>query len=151
MLTDHPELPKHIQSYVQDFDQSLSEDEYASQRYAYRILFVAKTANRKGQADRVIEFVKSDSPLAQNVNAEYAVIKETDRAKFIPSQIVQQMKCRGFVKFSMHNHTNLWKSMDAKNPGKGLGVKVADKNWHWYQSWVDIVLEHCRKEKNDYT
>ena len=62
MLADHPELPPNIKTYIQDFDQSLSDDEYASQQYAYRILFVPKTANRKGQADRVIEFVRSDSP-----------------------------------------------------------------------------------------
>tara|TARA_R110002072_G_scaffold158989_4_gene310082 strand:+ start:22566 stop:23549 length:984 start_codon:yes stop_codon:yes gene_type:complete len=151
MLSDHPELPKHIQSYVQEFDNLLSEDEYASQRYAYRILFVPKTANRKGQADRVIEFVKSDSPLAKNMNTEYAVIKETDRDKFIPSQIVKIMNNQGFVNFSMHDHTTLWQTKDAKNPAKGYGVNVASKYWHWYQSWVDIVLDHCNQNRQKYT
>ena len=45
-------------------------------RFAYRVLFVAKTANRKGQADEVIEFVKAGSALAKNVNKKYAIIKE---------------------------------------------------------------------------
>jgi len=113
MLADHPELPANIQSYVQDFDQALSDDEYASQRYAYRILFVPKTANRRGQADRVIEFVKSDSPLTDKANAEYAVIKETEKKKYLPGQIVAMMKKEGFPGFNMHHHTLLWKERDS--------------------------------------
>ena len=151
MLADHPELPAHIHSYVQDFDQTLSEDEYASQRYAYRILFVPKTANRKGQADRVIEFVKSDSSLAKKANTEYAVIKETEKKKYLPSQIVQMMNVEGFPKFNMHHHTTLWQSTKAKSPAKGLGVNVAGKYWHWYESWVDVVRQHCQDNKRKYS
>lgn len=151
MLADHPELPAHIQCYVQNFDQTLSDDEYASQRYAYRILFVPKTANRKGQADRVIEFVKSDSPLAKKANTEYAVIKETEKKKHLPSQIVQMMKVEGFPKFNMYHHTTLWQSTEAKSPAKGLGANVAGKYWHWYESWVDVVRQHCKDNKRKYS
>ncbi len=150
MLTDHPELPANIKSYVQNFDQALSDDEYASQQYAYRILFVPKTANRKGQADHVIEFVKSDSPLADKANVEYAVIKETERPKFTATQVVNVMKAEGHKGFRMHQHTTLWKAEDAKNPNKGYGVKVADKYWHWYESWVEFVREHCRTNAKEH-
>ena len=100
-------------------------------------------ANRKGQADRVIEFVGSDSPLAVGINKEYAVIKETEKEKFLPKQVVELMKHEGFTKFNMHYHTQLWKEHDAKNPAKGFGALVADKQWHYYQSWVDLVRKHC--------
>jgi len=149
MLGDHSELPAHIQSYVQDFDQTLSDDEYASQRYAYRILFVPKTANRKGQADQVIEFVKADSTLAQDVNKTYAVIKETERAKYLPKQIVEIMNGEGFTKFNMHQHTTLWQSQEAKKQGKGFGVQVA-KQWYWYESWVKRVRKHCQENVAKY-
>lgn len=149
MLADHPELPPHIQSYVEDFDQALSDDEYASQRYAYRILFVPKTANRKGQADQVIEFVKADSTLAQDVNKTYAVIKETERAKYLPNQIVKMMNDEGFTKFNMHHHTTLWQSEKAKMKGKGFGVQVA-KQWYWYESWVERVRTHCQENAAKY-
>ena len=151
MLADHPNLPPHIQSYVQNFDQALSDDEYASERYAYRILFVPKTANRKGQADRVIEFVKSGSPLADRANAEYAIIKETEKKKYLPSQIVEMMKKEGYPKFNMHHHTVLWQGQDGKNPAKGLGVNVASKYWHWYEPWVDMVRQHCKCYKDKYS
>ena len=53
LLKDQSNLPGNIQGYIRDFDESLSDDEYGHPNYAYRVLFVAKTANRKGQADRV--------------------------------------------------------------------------------------------------
>src|SRR5690606_36380591 len=121
---------------ILNFDLGLSDEEFSSPRYAYRILFVPKTANRKGQADRVIEFVKSDSPLAETINKEYAVIKETERMKYLPKQVVDLMKDQGYYKFSLHNHTELWKQLDAKNPAKGYGTLVAGKYCHWYERWV---------------
>ena len=84
LLEEQPGLPANIQGYIQEFDAGLTDEEFANPHYAYRILFVPKTANRKGQADRVIEFVKSDSPLAETVNKEYAVIKETEKVTTHP-------------------------------------------------------------------
>jgi len=151
MLEEHPELPANIQTYIRDFDAKLTDEEFSNSRYAYRILFVPKTANRKGQADRVIEFVKSDSPLADAINKEYAVIKETEKKKYLPTQIVDLMNVEGFTKFNMHNHTQLWKAMDAKNIAKGYGTMVAGKYWHWYSRWVDEVREHCAENRETYS
>lgn len=149
-LKDHPDLPANIQGYILDFDSALSDEEFANPRYAYRILFVPKTANRKGQADRVIEFVKSDSPLAASVNREYAMIKETEKRKFLPKQVVDIMKAQGFPKFEMHHHTDFWKSQDARNPSKGYGTLVAGKIWHWYENWILEVKRHCEANRQTY-
>jgi hypothetical protein len=105
-------------------------------------LFVAKTANRKGQADQVIEFVKPDSPLAQDINRAYTVIKETERPKHLPSKVVKSMNDDGYIEFKMHHHSELWKQMDARNPGKGFGVLVGT-TWYWYDSWIEEVKKHC--------
>lgn len=148
-LPSPEQMPAHIRTFVQGFEDQLSEEEFNSPRFAYRVFFVAKTANRKGQADQVIEFVKSDSPLAQNINKSYAVIKETERPKYLPKGIVELMKHEGFSQFTMHSHTNLWKQMDAKNPAKGWGVQV-QKAWYWYESWVDQVRQHCRDNASQY-
>lgn len=150
MLADHPEIPQNIQSYILDFDQALSEEEFANQRYAYRILFVPKTANRKGQADKVIEFVKSDTPLADEVNKSYAIIKETEKPKYLPSQVVKKMQEEGFPNFNMHHHTELWRGKDAKNPAKGYGCMVADNYWHYYENWIDEVRKHCQANRSKY-
>ncbi len=146
------EMPSHINGFIDDFEKHLSYDEYNSPRFAYRVLFVPKTANRKGQADKVIEFIKADSPLAENVNKAYAVIKEkeTEKMKYLPSQIVDLMHKDGYKLFKMHHHTALWKEHDARNSTKDYGTMVAGKYWHWYGNWVDVVKKHCRKHKIKY-
>jgi len=150
LLEEHPGLPANIQGYIQEFDAGLTDEEFANPHYAYRILFVPKTANRKGQADRVIEFVRSDSPLAEAVNKEYAVIKETEKKKYLPMQIVALMQAEGYPGFSIHYHTQLWQALDAKNPAKGYGTMVAGKAWLWYERWVDVVRKHCRDSGGKY-
>jgi hypothetical protein len=110
---------------------------------------VAKTANTKGQADKVIEFVKAESPLAERVNAQYTLIKETEKPKYLPSQIVQLMISDGYSKFNMHYHTLLWQSEDGKNPGKGYGVQVAN-TWYWYDRWLAFVRSHCEQNRTMY-
>ncbi len=141
-LEAQPSLPAHIKAFVEGFEGKLSDEEFNSPKFAYRVLFVAKTANRKGQADEVIEFVKADSELAKNVNQRYAVIKETERRKLRPKTIVDTMKKEGYPKFTMHHHTLLWQEKDAKNPANGLGTTV-EGNWYWYEPWLEQVRGHC--------
>jgi hypothetical protein len=148
-LKARPVLPGHIKAFIDGFEGKLTEEEFNSPKFAYRVLFVAKMANRKGQADEVIEFVKADSELAKNVNERYAVIKETERPKLRPKTIVDTMKKEGFTKFNMHHHTLLWQEMDAKNPAKGLGTSV-EGSWYWYEPWVEVVREHCRESATEF-
>lgn len=140
------DLPGPIRKFIVGFDGALAEDEFQSPRFAYRVLFVPKIANRRGQADEVIEFVKADSELAQQVNAHYTTIKEVERPKYLPSQVVRLMKSDGFPDFSMQKHTDHWRSLDAKNPGKGFGVQIAS-TWYWYESWIEEVREYCQQAK----
>lgn len=144
------DLPANIESYITDFESVLADDEYQSQRYAYRVLYVAKTANRKGQADAVVEFVHGDSRLAQEVNARYDVVRETEKPKYLPSQVVEMMHAEGYSRFSIQDHTNLWKAEGAKKDGNGLGTMVAGKNWHWYGTWLDRVRSHCQEHVLEY-
>ncbi|MEX5440685.1 DUF3644 domain-containing protein [Acinetobacter indicus] len=145
MLIDQEGLPKNISSFILDFDQALSDEDFANPKYAYRILFVPKSTNKKGQADKVIEFVKSDSPLAEGLNKQYAVIKETEKVKYLPGQVVAKMVEEGFTNINMHRHTKLVKQFDARNPAKGLSVLVADKQYYYYEKWLDTVRAELRK------
>lgn len=148
-LLQNSDLPQHILTYIENFDNNLSPDEFNSSKFAYRILFVPKLVNHKGQAERCIEFVKSDSELAKNINKEYVAIKETERKKFLPKKIVEMANKQGYKKFSIHRHTKLWQEKDAKNPSKGYGVLV-EKQWYWYEKWVDEVLRYCETKKDDF-
>jgi len=150
MLKDAPDLPAYIYRFIEGFDGELTDDEFNDPRYAYRVLFVSKSANRKGQADRVIEFVSPDSPLAETLNTEYAIIKEREKPKHLPSRIVNLMNEEGYADFKMHHHTQLWKTTDARNPGKGYGIQV-ENTWYWYDRWVDEVRTHCEENRDRYT
>ncbi len=147
LLEKYPELPANIQGYIEDFESSLSEDEFSNLHFSYRVLFVQKTANTKGQADQVIEFIKNDSPLAESINKNYAYIKEIEKKKYLPKQVVDLMINEGFKDFTVNKHISLWKSFDGKNPSKHYGVMVAGKIWHWYDNWVEVVRNSCQKDK----
>ena len=148
-LREFSELPKNIATYINAFDISMNDDDYNNPQYSYRVLYVPKTANRKGQADKVIEFIPANSPEAEGLNKEYVVIKDREKPKFIPSQIVSKMKEKGFDRFSINKHTDIWKLKDAKNIAKGYGVKVA-KTWYWHENWMQEVENYCNEHRADY-
>lgn len=149
LLSKTPNLPKNIKSYILKFDKELSDSEYMSPKYAYRILYVPKTANRKGQADQVIEFLKADSELAEQVNKKYVLIKEKEREKFLPKKIIEDVQNEGFGKFNMYEFIKLWKKENAKDPSKNFGTLVAG-TWYWYENWKNFTLNYCKEQGSMY-
>lgn len=148
-LTTNPEaeeaanpLPANVARYIEEFDSSIEDHDFQSPRFSFQILFTRKLANRRGQADRVIEFVAPDSELGKAINAQYVVLKEVERRKYGAKEIVQLMHDEGHPRFTIHSHTQLWKSLDAKNPAKGYGAEVMGR-WGWYERWVDRVRQEC--------
>lgn len=148
-LREFKDLPKNIATYINGFDENIPEEEYNDMRYSYRVLYVPKSVNHKGQADKVIEFLPANSPEAEKLNKEYVIIKEREKPKYIPSKILDIMHDKGFVKFGMHQHTQLWKGKDAKARNKGFGTQVA-KSWYWYENWVNEVEKHCLENGENY-
>ena len=144
-------LPSNIVKYLQEFDAELSDEEISSPHFRRRFLFVPVVTSKKTQADEVIEFVRADSELGKSINDSYqkVLLKEVERPKQLPGQIVKLIHEEGYDRFSMHHHTRLWKILDAKNPGKGYGVLVA-KTWYWYDRWLDVVRSHCVDNETKY-
>ncbi|WP_102848143.1 DUF3644 domain-containing protein, partial [Burkholderia thailandensis] len=126
----HRQIPERLRAYVAEFDAALTHDEYNNPRFSYRLLFKKKLVNKAGQADRVIEFIDPNSELAKTIDKEYWVKKDVERAKYLPTRVVEEIRKAGFPKFRVQpDHVNLWKSEDAKNPSKGYGVQVEGA---WY-------------------
>lgn len=148
-LKEFDDLPKNIASYINAFDEDLTDELYNDIRFSYRVLYVPKSANRKGQADKVIEFIPADSPEAKGLNKEYVLIKEKERKKYLPKRITELMQGKGYPLFKIHNHTTLWQTEDAKNPSKNFGTKV-ETQWYWYDNWLKMVEEHCKTNMNLY-
>lgn len=142
-MTKHDDIPDRVKAYIADFDDGVPDADFQSPHYSYRVLFTRKLTGKKGQADRAIEFIAADSPLAEAIDKQYWVQKEVEKPKFKAGAVVRAMQAEGYKKFNMHHHTMLWKQLDAKNPGKGFGVDV-DGSWFWYERWIDQVRSHCR-------
>ena len=144
-------LPSNVAKYLQEFDTELSDDEMKSKHFRCRFLFVPVVVNKEGQSDKVIEFVPYESDLGKEINENYQQVqlKEVERPKHLPSEIVKLMHEEGYVRFNMHQHTQFWKKKDGKNPGKGYGVKVAS-TWYWYNRWLNEVRNHCESNKAFY-
>lgn len=146
-LREFTDLPANIAAYINDFDSQLTQAEYNDIKFSYRVLYVPKAANRKGQADKVVEFIPANSPEAEKLNTEYVLLKE--RKKYLPSQVWKLMQKKGFTNFGQYQHTQLWQAEDAKAANNDFGVQVVNK-WYWYQKWVDKVEIHCKAEGERY-
>src|SRR5919106_4442033 len=135
----HTDLPKAVQSFNAAFEGGLSEDEYNDPAYAYRVALVPVTINNRRKADEVFEIIDRNSPEAEKLNI---VLRDREPPKLRPKGVVKRMHALGFTRFNMHHHTQLWKELEAKKPGKGYGTDVAGA-WYWYERWVERVREHC--------
>jgi hypothetical protein len=140
-----PQIPERLQAFISSFDSGLSQSELESERFAVRLLFSKKLANRPGQADAIVEFVAPDSEIAKALDKQYWVKKEVERKKYRPKDVVAKVQEAGFRRFRIQpDHLEMWKAEDAKNPAKGYGVDVAGA-WYWYESWVSRCIELCGK------
>jgi len=141
-------LPRHIETMMEHFHDQLSAEQQADPRFAFRVAFVQKTANRPSGADQAIEFVKPGSDESEEINR--ILLKEVDKRKYLPSEVVAAMKKEGWNRFTITEHTNLWKKLDAKNPAKGYGAITLGKQWGWYETWLNRVREECQQNPTVY-
>ena len=145
LLSKEEVIPKAIKSYITGFDSNLTNDEVEHNHFAYRLHFEKVNAKRKGQADRSMEYIDPKSPLAENISKERWLIKEQEKPKFLPSEIVKKIQQNGFTTFSMYKHTKFWQKHDGKNPNKGFGVNVSTQ-WYWYENWINFILQELEEK-----
>ncbi len=143
------EIPERLRAYITEFDDTLTSEQYNSERYSIRLIFQRKLVNHVGQADKVIEFVNPRSEIV-NQDKTYIVKKEVERAKFLAKDIVAKVQEAGFTKFKVYpEHVKMWQEEDARNPVKDYGVKISG-NWYWYKSWLRRCLELCENAGDRY-
>ena len=141
-------LPRHIETMMDKFHERLTAEEQADPRFAFRAAFVPKIGTRASSADQAYEFIKAGSDEAAEINR--VLLKEVEKSKYRPKQIVDAMKKEGYSRFNVHHHTALWHQLQAKDAGKGYGVKLSDGQWYWYETWLNRVREHCEENADKY-
>ncbi|NVK17505.1 MAG: DUF3644 domain-containing protein [Methylocystaceae bacterium] len=146
-LTRYDDLPGNIRAFNAEFEDGLSDEDYNDPRYAYRVALVQKKVNNRNKADEVVEIVKAGSDDEVEINR--ILIQDRERQKYRWTEIRDYVHRLGFTRFQQHHHAQLWNDLDAKNPGKGYGVMVAT-SWFWYDTWLEVVIEHCEEHAVDY-
>ncbi len=133
-------IPVSLKTFILDFESKLAPEIWKDSEYQARVKL--QVVNKERGED--LEFVKvleigTEAP--EGVTASY--LKEVEKRKYTPTEIIKQMHELGFPDFGMQEHIELWQKKDGKNPKYGYGCEIANR-WFWYQSWIDqVVKPHC--------
>ena len=142
-LLNNSKLTNNVKNFISEFEENLKEEDVRSPKYAYRLLFTPLNANRKGQADKVIEFLKSGTEGSEQLNKAYAVIKETEKKKYRAKDVVQIMHDKGYTWFNTSMMTDYWKNTLGSR--ENYGILLSNNQWFWYENWIPVIEAHCRK------
>ena len=102
-------LANNIYNFISKFETELTEEILQSKEYSYKIMYIPVSVNHRGQADSVVEFVKATPEMEEQVK-NLVMIKESEKKKYLPKQIVRIMKDEGYVNFTIKIHTDLWQN-----------------------------------------
>lgn len=141
------DLPRHIETMMDDFERRLTPEQQVDPRFAYRVFMIHKTANRSPNADLAVELIPPESDIAEKFSL---ALKEVEKRKFLPKEIVDIMNAEGWDRFTMHSHTKLWQRLAAKDPAKGYGAVAVGRQWCWYETWLNRVREECQQHPDRY-
>ena len=142
-LLNNNKLANNVKNFISEFEEKLTEEDVRSPKYAYRLLFTPLNANRKGQADQVIEFVRSGTEGSEQLNKAYAVIKETEKKKYRAKEVVQIMHDKGYTWFNTSMMTDYWKNTLGSR--ESYGVLLSNNQWFWYDNWIPVIEAYCKK------
>lgn len=123
--------PAVIEAANAALEDPLSEEMLNSPEYAYRVWLVPRIVNHKNQADYIGQFAPEGAELT---------IKEVEKKKYLPGQIVKAMKSEGARHFTISDFVKIWQSIDGKNSKNKLGVSVAG-HWYWYEPMIAVVRQ----------
>ncbi len=137
LLLKDTDLPAHLIAAHLAYEDGLPEAVIRDPKYAYRVAYVERSVNSKGRADQVVEFIRPESLEGQEITS--VLLKEAERKKYKPKDIVKAMKQEGYADFNLYAHQLLWKSADGKNPKHKFGVELRPGDWWWYDKWLDYV------------
>lgn len=133
-------LPRNIETAMDIFQRHLTAEQLADPRFAFRLFMAHRTANRAAGADLAVQLVPAGD---EHPEALKYALKEVEKRKFLPSEVVRKIRSEGYNLFTMDDHTRLWKRLAAKDPAKGYGAVAVGSQWCWYETWLNRVREEC--------
>jgi hypothetical protein len=140
-------LPRHVETMMDAFERQLTPEQQADPRFAFRVFMVHKAANRAPGADLAVELIQPGSHIAEKLNL---ALKEVEKHKYLPKEIVRIIRREGWNRFNILSHTKLWQRLAAKDPAKGYGAVAVGDQWGWYETWLNRVREECQQNPDCY-
>ena len=138
-------LPKNLEAAIDAFEHGLTEEQMRDPAYRMSYGFVPMAAKKPGAADIAVQIVSPGSAEADEI--EKIIFKEVNKNRYPPGRVLEKVQAAGFPNFSMHDHTMLWKKLDAKKETKGFGCPGDYKgSWVWFDRWIDEVIVSCKAE-----
>ena len=64
-------------------------------------------------------------------------IKESEKEKFLPKQIIELFHQKGYSKLNMYHFSKCWKSENYKF-NNSYGALVGEKTWYWHKSFFQF-------------
>lgn len=141
-------LPQNVEAAIHAFEHGLTKEEAKDPAYRISYGFVPLVGKNAGAADLAVQIVAPGSPEAADI--EKIILKEVNRERYPPTKVVERVQRAGFPKFSVRDHTKLWQTLDAKNPGKGYGCNGDYGQWVYFDRWVQDVIAHCHAQGGTY-
>jgi hypothetical protein len=145
-LLHNEKIADNVTNFITSFEDNMSDDEMGNTHYAYRVVFARVDGKRiNGETDEVIKFLPADSPEAQGINAKYALIKETEKKKYLSKEIVDLMHSKGYGWFNIGEMTSYWKNI-LKSRDK-YGIYITKSQWMWYENWIPVMEKYCQEKQ----
>ena len=144
LLLKDTDLPAHLIAAHSAYEDALPDEVIRDPKYAYRVAYVERSVNSKGKTDQVIELF--GRTVAEGQEIARVLIKESERKKYKPRDIIEIMQREGHRGFNQHAHQLLWKAADGKNPIHQFGVELRPDDWWWYDKWLDHVRSKLAAE-----
>ncbi|MEP6150196.1 MAG: DUF3644 domain-containing protein [Nisaea sp.] len=144
LLLKDAELPSNFLAAHIAFEDNLPETIIRDPQYSYRVAYVEQSINSKGKADQVVEFIRPESAEGQEISR--VLVKESERRKYKPKDIIETMRKEGHSSFNQYAHQLLWLEADGKNPSLKFGVELRPGDWWWYDKWLEYVREKLNQK-----
>jgi len=111
------------------------------------VAFIPKVGE-PSTADAAYTLVKEESEEAKEI--AHILLKEVDRPRFTASDIARIMHKQCHRRFMIRNHTELWKSLNARREESFGNQDEYKGTWASFEPWVNRVRAHCQEKAELY-
>jgi len=157
-----------LKSYITGYRSKITEEQWNSQKFSYRLFLIPKVGNNATKDDIAIEFIKYDpsKPLEMEklqrlgvlikdrVVEKERIVPSQEIYKFKPGQVVEHVKRQINKHFTTTLHTSCWKHYSSRPRGK---IKHKNeyclydeghKDYVYSQAWIDFLVNELSVEEN---